>query len=43
MEGRITPEEVRKLGPNEIFVFGINLRGNHGKGAAKIALTWGAK
>lgn len=26
-----------------IFVFGSNLGGKHGKGAAKTALTWGAK
>lgn len=29
--------------PNHIFVFGSNLSGRHGKGAAKRALTWGAK
>lgn len=29
--------------PNEIFVFGSNLSGKHGKGAAKTALEWGAK
>lgn len=42
MEGRITPENITKLGDNEIFVFGSNESGRHGKGAAKTALTWGA-
>ena len=43
MESRITPENITKLGENEIFVFGSNLSGKHGKGAAKTALGWGAK
>lgn len=43
MENRITSENIKKLLPNEIFVFGSNLAGRHGKGAAKQALTWGAK
>ncbi len=43
MENRITPDNITKLGENEIFVFGSNLSGRHGKGAAKQALTWGAK
>lgn len=34
---------VTKLEPNQIFVFGSNLKGIHGKGAAKTALKWGAK
>lgn len=34
---------INKLDPNQIFVFGSNLSGRHGKGAAKQALTWGAK
>lgn len=34
---------IDKLEPNQIFVFGSNLSGRHGKGAAKQALTWGAK
>jgi len=33
---------ITKLEPNEIFVFGSNLRGIHGAGAAKQALKWGA-
>jgi len=43
MEGRITPNIITKLKDNEIFVFGSNLSGRHGKGAAKNALGWGAK
>lgn len=39
----ITPENITELNSNEIFVFGSNLGGKHGKGAAKTALTWGAK
>ena len=34
---------VNYLEENEIFVFGSNLSGRHGKGAAKQALKWGAK
>ena len=35
---RTTPERISELQPNEIFVFGSNLRGMHGGGAAYIAL-----
>jgi len=42
MIGRITPENIKKLEPGQIFVFGSNQSGRHGKGAAKTALTWGA-
>ena len=42
MENRIVSDNITKLNPNEIFVFGSNLSGRHGKGAAKQALTWGA-
>ncbi len=35
---RITPEHIRTLGKNEIFVFGSNLAGMHGGGAARIAV-----
>jgi hypothetical protein len=35
---RITPEYIRSLGQNEIFVFGSNLAGAHGGGAARIAV-----
>lgn len=34
---RTTPEFITELKPNEIFVFGSNLRGMHGGGAAYIA------
>ena len=37
MEKRTTPEFITKLQPNEIFVFGSNLKGMHGGGAALIA------
>lgn len=39
---RITSNNITKLGPNEIFVFGSNESGRHGKGAAKTALGFGA-
>ena len=39
---RITPAKITKLENNQIFVFGSNLAGRHGKGAAKTALKWGA-
>jgi hypothetical protein len=32
-----TPDAISKLGPNEIFVFGSNLAGRHGGGAARLA------
>ena len=34
-----TPEMIRELAANEIFVFGSNLAGFHGGGAARIALN----
>ena len=37
MEKRTTPEFITELQPNEIFVFGSNLRGMHAGGAAYIA------
>lgn len=40
---RITPENITNISDNEVFVFGSNLSGIHGKGAAKTALKWGAK
>lgn len=43
MKNRTTPEVIETLQPNEIFVFGSNLAGIHGKGAAKYALNFGAK
>ena len=33
----ITPEFIKSLKPNEIFVFGSNLAGMHGGGAARMA------
>ena len=33
-EKRTTPERITELQPNEIFVFGSNLEGMHGGGAA---------
>ncbi|MBR5983746.1 MAG: hypothetical protein IK025_08540 [Bacteroidales bacterium] len=43
---RCTPDFIRSLAPNEIFVFGSNLAGMHGGGAARIAVdkfgaVWG--
>lgn len=43
---RITPDWITHLEDNEIFVFGSNLKGMHGGGAARIALekfgaVWG--
>ena len=40
---RVAPTNITKLEANQIFVFGSNLSGRHGKGAAKTALGWGAK
>ena len=40
---RITPGNITQLQPGQIFVFGSNLIGRHGKGAAKTALRFGAK
>lgn len=43
---RITPDWITHLEENEIFVFGSNLKGIHGGGAARVALekfgaVWG--
>lgn len=38
-----SPENITRLEANQIFVFGSNEGGRHGKGAAKQALGWGAK
>ena len=38
----ITNPKITSLQDNEIFVFGSNEAGRHGKGAAKLALQWGA-
>lgn len=37
-----SPDNITELAPNEIFVYGSNVAGRHGKGAAKVALQWGA-
>ncbi len=37
-KNRITPHFINKLADGEIFVFGSNLGGKHGGGAARIAL-----
>lgn len=43
-EQRIAPENITELFENQIFVFGSNRLGIHGKGAAKTAkLKFGAK
>ena len=34
---------VKSLSDHEVFVFGSNESGRHGKGAAKQALAWGAR
>lgn len=40
---RISSHNIKELKTNEVFVFGSNESGRHGKGAAKTALKWGAK
>lgn len=42
----ITPNYITSLGPNEVFVFGSNIRGQHMGGAARVAFdkfgaVWG--
>ncbi|MCI6419886.1 MAG: hypothetical protein MR794_06285 [Bacteroidales bacterium] len=37
MNNMTTPEHITTLKQNEIFVFGSNLRGAHGGGAARVA------
>jgi hypothetical protein len=39
---RFSPKWIDKLEKNEIFVFGSNLSGFHGGGAAVLAMKWGA-
>jgi hypothetical protein len=38
----ISPKWIKSLSENEIFVFGSNLAGFHGGGAAALAMEWGA-
>ena len=45
-EQRVTPEHITSLGPDEVFVFGSNVQGHHGGGAAAFAMqnfgaVWG--
>ena len=43
MNTRITPNHITELKPNEIFVFGSNLQGYLGGGAARQSMNhWGA-
>ena len=35
---RFTPDNIKELAPDEIFVFGSNLAGHHSGGAARVAL-----
>ena len=39
---QISPKWIEHLEKNEIFVFGSNLSGVHGGGAAALAMKWGA-
>ena len=41
-ENRISSDLIVHLEPNQVFVFGSNEAGRHGKGAAKLALSFGA-
>lgn len=40
---KFTPEKITTLKRNQIFVFGSNTEGRHGKGAAKLATLFGAQ
>lgn len=39
MSRKYTPENITHLEPDDIFVFGSNLQGMHGGGAARVALN----
>jgi hypothetical protein len=43
IEMNTTDKNITKLTENQVFVFGSNESGRHGKGAAKTAMKWGAK
>jgi len=43
MQHRTTKPDITAIQENEVFVFGSNLSGRHGKGAAKTAMKWGAR
>lgn len=40
---KTSPDIITELPSGSIFVFGSNIGGRHGKGAAAKAMTWGAK
>lgn len=42
MTAQTSPKLITTLLDGEIFVFGSNMSGRHGKGAAKTAMKWGA-
>ena len=42
LKNRIASSQITELSDNEIFVFGSNLEGFHGGGAARMAMKWGA-
>lgn len=42
IKDRITNDKITELKKGEVFVFGSNISGRHGKGAAKTAKKWGA-
>ena len=37
---KITPDKITVLKPNQVFVFGSNKQGRHGKGAARDAVAY---
>lgn len=39
LNAEYTPEKITELGPKDIFVFGSNLAGHHGGGAARVAFN----
>jgi hypothetical protein len=43
MTEKETHPNIAHLFEGEVFVFGSNMSGRHGKGAAKTAMKWGAK
>lgn len=43
MDTRITADLITALEPGQVFVFGSNYAGRHGRGAAQTALHFGAK
>ena len=38
-DSRVSPDMIRNLNAQEIFVFGSNLQGMHGGGAARVAVS----